>query len=263
LTTALKLLFYSRPVKIIEKITIADYWNKKNILYLIINTLAIKTSFRAMKILILGATGRTGRLLVEEAVKQGYKINVLVRDENKLTIKSASITAFEGTPANQQNLLKAMQGCDAVLSTLNISRKSDFPWAALRTPKDFLSGSMKNIIAAAGKSKINRIVVTTAWGTNETKKDIPKWFAWLIDHSNIGYAYRDHELQEDLLKNSGFDYTIVRPAGLTNSLKSKSVIVSLDNNPKPGLTISRKNVALFMLDALKNNLYQNQCTVIS
>jgi len=216
-----------------------------------------------MKILILGATGRTGRLLVEEAVKQGYLINVLIRDENKLTIKSASITVFERTPANQHDLLKAMQGCDAVLSTLNISRKSDFPWASLCTPKDFLSGCMKNIIAAAGESKIDRIIVTTAWGTNETKKDIPWWFAWLIDHSNISYAYRDHELQENLLKASALSYTIVRPAGLTNSLKSKSITVSLNNTPAPGLTISRKNVALFMLDALKNNLYQNQCPVIS
>ncbi|MES2112646.1 MAG: NAD(P)H-binding protein [Bacteroidota bacterium] len=216
-----------------------------------------------MKILILGATGRTGRLLVEEAVKQGYQINVLVRNENKLTVTSASITVFQGIPVNQQELVKAMQGCDAILSTLNISRTSDFPWAALRTPKDFLSGSMKNIIETADELKIKRIIITTAWGTNETKKDIPWWFAWLIDHSNIGYAYRDHEVQEDLLKASSLNYTIVRPSGLTNSLKNKTVMVSLNNVPAPGLTISRKNVALFMLDTLKNNLYQNQCPAIS
>lgn len=216
-----------------------------------------------MKILTLGATGRTGKLLVEEAVKQGYKINVLVRDENKLTINSASITVFEGTPANRQELTKAMPGCDAILSALNISRTSDFPWAPLRTAKDFLSGSMKNIIEVADELKIKRVIVVTAWGTTETKKDIPWWFNWLIEHSNIGYAYHDHELQEDLLKKSGLNYTIVRPAGLTNSIKTKAVKVSIDNTPKPGLTIGRKDVALFMLDVLKNDLYKNQCPVIS
>ena len=216
-----------------------------------------------MKILILGATGRTGRLLVEEAVKQGFDINVLVRDERKLSTRSAAITVFEGSTANRDDLLKAMQDCEAVFSVLNISRTSDFPWAALRTPTDFLSASMKNIIGVAEQLQINRIIITTAWGVNETKKEIPWWFAWLIDHSNIGYAYRDHEQQEDLLKNSTLSYTILRPAGLTNSLKSKNIIVSLDNYPKPGLTISRKNVALFMLNVLKNELYGKLCPVIS
>jgi uncharacterized protein YbjT (DUF2867 family) len=216
-----------------------------------------------MKILILGATGRTGKLLVEEAVKQGFDINVLVRDENKLTVESAAIMVFEGTPANPTVLLKAMHGCDAILSALNISRTSDFPWAALRTPKDFLSAGMKNIIDVAEQLKVKRIIITTAWGVSETKDEIPWWFAWLISHSKIGYAYRDHEQQEALLKNSSLNYTIVRPAGLTNSLKSKDVIVSFDNYPKPSLTISRKNVALFMLNALKNDLYCKQCPVIS
>lgn len=216
-----------------------------------------------MKILVLGATGRTGKLLVEEAIKQGFNVNVLVRDENKLAVQSPAISVYVGSAVNPGDLLKAMQGCDAVLSTLNISRTFDFPWATLRTPKDFLSASMKNIIGIAEQSKIEHIIVTTAWGVNETKKDIPLWFYWLIRHSNIGYAYRDHELQEGLLKNSTLNYTIVRPAGLTNSLKSKDIIVSFDNYPKPGLTISRKNVALFMLNTLKNNLYYKQCPVIS
>ena len=154
-----------------------------------------------MRILILGATGRTGKLLLEEAIKHGYDINVLVRDESKLNINSASIKVYLGTPTNIAQLTAAMQRCEAILSTLNISRTSDFPWAQLRTPKDFLSASMKNIIEVAGRLNIKRIVITTAWGVSETKKDLPFWFRWLIDHSNIGYTYRDHELQEDLLKN--------------------------------------------------------------
>ncbi len=82
-----------------------------------------------MRVLILGATGRTGRLLVEEALTHGYEINVLVRDERKLTINSASISVYEGTPTDREALEIAMRGCEAVLSTLNISRTSDFPWA--------------------------------------------------------------------------------------------------------------------------------------
>ena len=163
-----------------------------------------------MKILILGATGRTGRLLVEEALTHGYEINVLVRDERKLTINSASISVYEGTPTDRAALAIAMRCCEAVLGTLNISRTSDFPWARLRTPETFLSDSMKHIIDLAGTQNIKRIVITSAWGVSETKKDVPGWFRWVIDHSNVSYPYRDHERQEALLKNSNLNWTAVR-----------------------------------------------------
>ncbi|MCO5945682.1 NAD(P)H-binding protein [Mucilaginibacter sp. RT5R15] len=116
-----------------------------------------------MNILILGATGRTGRHLVSETLKLGFEVHVLVRDKSKLPVYPPSVSVFEGTPAVKDDLAKAMQGCDAILSSLNISRTSDFPWAKLRTPKDFLSASMKNIIATAGEINIKRIVITTAW----------------------------------------------------------------------------------------------------
>lgn len=216
-----------------------------------------------MKILILGATGRTGKLLVEEAVTNGYDVNVLVRDEIKLTIRSATIKIFEGSPADKSALAKAMQGCEAILSTLNISRKSDFPWAALRTPKDFLSATMKNIIELADQLKIKRLITVSAWGVGETKKDLPLWFRWLIDYSKISYAYHDHELQEDLLKKSALSWTAIRPTGLTNTLNNKQVQVSFNNSPIPHLTVSRRNVARFMLNVLKNDLFINQSPTVS
>ncbi|TWI94196.1 putative NADH-flavin reductase [Mucilaginibacter frigoritolerans] len=215
-----------------------------------------------MKILILGATGRTGSLLLKEAIKQGYVINVLVCDKNKLQINSPLLTVFEGTPADKEALLPAMQGCNAILSTLNISRTSDFPWAPLRSPENLLSASMKNIIELANQLNIKRVIITTAWGVNETKKDLPGWFRWLIDHSNIGYPYRDHERQEDLLKQSTLSWTIVRPVGLTNSVKHKAVQVSINNSPKPGLTISRQNVAHFMIKVLQEGSYVNEAPAV-
>jgi len=216
-----------------------------------------------MHILILGATGRTGRILLNEALKRGHSVSVLVGHKSSLRVDLKSIDVHEGTPLNKFTLAEAMQGCQAVMSTLNISRVSDFPWAKLRTSKDFLSSSMTKIIEISAEQGINRIIITTAWGVAETKKDIPFWFRWLIDRSNIRYPYLDHERQEEMLKQSGMNWTIVRPAGLTNSGKEKQVVVSLNNSPKPHLRIGRRNVALFMLDALENKLYIRQCPVIS
>lgn len=215
-----------------------------------------------MHVLILGATGRTGKLLLQEALSRGYTVNALVRDKSKVPAHSA-LTLFEGLPTDEATLNGAMAGCEAILSALNISRNSDFPWAKLRTPANFLSETAKNIIELAPQHGISRIILTSAWGTNDTLKDIPWWFKWVIDNSNVGLAYRDHERQEDLFAASALKYTIVRPVGLTNSSKIKTVIVSLNSQPKPGLTISRRNVAKFMVDALQGKLFLLQMPVVS
>src|SRR5665213_3472081 len=117
-----------------------------------------------MHILILGATCRTGRILLSEALKRGHRISVLVGHKSSLQISLDLIDVHEGTPLNKFTLAEAMKGCEAVLSTLNISRVSDFPWSKLRTSKDFLSFSMMKIIEIASEQHINRIIITTAWG---------------------------------------------------------------------------------------------------
>lgn len=215
-----------------------------------------------MRILILGATGRTGRLLVDEALRRGHEVNVLISHASKLSTNPKLVTVFEGTPLNPHILAQAMKSCDAVLSTLNISRVSDFPWAKLRTSVDFLSLSMKNILYVAKPLNVNRIIITTAWGAAETRKDIPFWFRWLIRFSNIGYAYKDHERQEKMLQKTDLNWTVVRPVGLTDEKKIKEVEVSLNNTPKPKLMISRFNTARFMMDVLEKNLYIREFPVV-
>lgn len=171
-----------------------------------------------MKILLLGATGRTGKLVLKAAKENDYQINCLVRNKGKVE-ESNGVQVFTGNPNNADDLEKAIQGCEAIISALNISRTSDFPWANLRTPPQYLSEVMSKTLKLAEKHNINRLVVCSAWGVAETKDDLPGWFRWFIDNSNIGVAYKDHEHQEKLIRESDLDWTIVRPSGLTNSKK--------------------------------------------
>lgn len=110
-----------------------------------------------------------------EALKRGHRVTLLISHKGALKIKPDSVEVYEGTPLNKFTLADALHGCDAVFSTLNISRVSDSPWAKLRTSEDFLSSSMKHIIDAATKNNIKRVIIATAWGVAETRKDIPFW----------------------------------------------------------------------------------------
>ena len=216
-----------------------------------------------MRILLLGATGRTGKLLLEQTLEHGHIVHALVRDKQKIPFQKYNLLVHEGTPIDKTALDKAMQGCEAILSALNISRKYEFPWAGLRTPKDFLSGTMRNIIELSEKNNIRRIVFISAWGVSETKKDLPGWFRWLIDNSSLRYQYYDHERQEELVKKSTLSWTALRPVFLSNSKTQNEVIVSFNNEPRPELYISRRKLAGFILNVLEKNLYLCQSPVVS
>lgn len=215
-----------------------------------------------MKILILGATGRTGKYLVTFALQKGYEVTCLVRYPEKVPAQNG-LTILKGNPINIQDLELAMKDCDAMISALNISRTSDFPWASLRTPKTYLSDVMEKVITVAKKFSVNRVVICSAWGVLETRKDIPFWFRWTIDFSNISVAYKDHERQEKLLEDSHLNWTIVRPTGLINTQHLQSVKETFQNKPKPSLLIGRSTVAHYMVESLKNQELFGQKVVIS
>ncbi|SFR51963.1 Putative NADH-flavin reductase [Robiginitalea myxolifaciens] len=215
-----------------------------------------------MKILLLGATGRTGRLVLQQALSSGFEVNCLARNSTRIQ-KRIGLEIFEGNPTKAADIERAIQGCDAIISVLNISRTSDFPWAPLRTPKTFLSETMSSLISTARKMNVRRIAICSAWGVAETREDIPLWFKWLIEKSNIGVAYRDHERQEQILSVTNLDWTIVRPVGLTNTRKDQEVLELFGGNDKPKLLISRKTVANFLLKSLKRNELIGKKVVIS
>ncbi|MEM6805111.1 MAG: NAD(P)H-binding protein [Bacteroidota bacterium] len=215
-----------------------------------------------MNILLLGATGRTGKLVLQEALEQGHRVHCLARKSSRIA-KQEGLSIFEGNAHDTADLDKAIQNCQAVISVLNISRSSDFPWSSLRTPPHYMSEVMSRLIPIAKKQDIKRISLCSAWGVAETKEDIPIWFKWMIDYSNIGPAYKDHERQERMLEESKLDWTIVRPVGLSNVKSQESIKESLNNHPKPSLLISRKSLAKYLVASLENEELIHKKIVIS
>ena len=120
-----------------------------------------------------------------------------------------------------------------------------------------------NIVVRISKNEnIKRISICSAWGVAETKNDIPKWFKWLINRSNIGIAYNEHEKQEEIISKSKLNWTIIRPVGFSNSKKEEKIIETFNNKPKPNMLISRKSLAKYLLQSLtKNSLIEKKVVV--
>lgn len=199
---------------------------------------------------------------MDYALACGHQVSCLARKSERIAQRDG-LTVFEGDPSLESDLKKALEGCEAIISVLNVSRTSDFPWASLRTPKTYLSDTMKQLVPLAETHEIKRLITCSAWGVAETKVDLPGWFRWFIDHSNIGMAYADHERQERIVEDSTLNWTIVQPVGLTNSKRKQQIRETFHNQPKPSLTISRLSVAQYLIDSLKLNNLIKQKVVIS
>ncbi len=215
-----------------------------------------------MKILILGANGRSGRRIVNEALRAGFSVHALVRNKKDLP-EHQNLRIIEGSCLKRSDLDKALTGTVAVVSALNVSRKSDFPWSKLKSPTDLMSKTMEYLIPLLYAHGISRLLIISAAGTGDSRKVLPKWFAWLIDHSNIKYAYQDHERQEKLVRNSDLEWTILRPVGLSNSSKITRVCISKDGIPPPSMLISRDTLANYVIQTLEDNLHYQESPVIS
>ncbi len=210
-----------------------------------------------MNILILGATGRTGWHIAQYAVANEHKVISIIRDQAKATIPG--VRFIEGSSFDYDLLNKTLTGIDAVIVALNISRKSDNPFAKITSPLTLISDTIMNLVPAMESNGVKRIITISAYGVGDSWIDMPFFARLLVRNSNIWQAYKDHDRQERILRNSNLDWTIVRPVLLNNKNKDKYTAVI----GKPdGASISRKGVTRFIIDVLESGKFEKDCVTL-
>ena len=212
-------------------------------------------------VLLLGATGRTGQHVLSYALEKGYRVKALVRDPEKIAVKSDRLVLITGTPVDLEDVRKAAAGCDVVISTLNNPRKTESIWAKPVNPPDLMTGCMRNAVTAMKESGIRRIVLMTGAGAGDSFATMPLIMKAFIKLTSLKYVYADHDNQEAVLKESGLDWTIVRPVGLTEKDEIRDLAVGKDD--RHSAFISRKAVAKFLVDCLEDNNFIGQAPIIS
>jgi uncharacterized protein YbjT (DUF2867 family) len=212
-------------------------------------------------ILLIGATGRTGQHVLSYALDKGHHVKALVRDPEKIAVKSDRLELITGTPVELEDVRKAAPGCDAVISTLNNPRKTESIWARPVNPPDLMTACMRNEVTAMKESGIRRIVLMTGAGAGDSYAAMPLFMKAFIKLTSLKYVYADHDGQEAVLKESGLDWTIVRPVGLTDKDEIRELAVGKDG--KHSAFISRRAVAKFLVDSLEDNNLIGQAPIIS
>jgi putative NADH-flavin reductase len=189
-----------------------------------------------MKIAVFGATGRTGRIVVAQALAGGHKVTVLARNPETLALAHRKLKAFKGDVRDFGAVERTIHGTTAVIVALGH-----------RGPRSgsSISAGMGNIIMAMERSGASRVVSLAAAGIMNEAGPIG-WIFNILLHSSM----KDHRRALELLRESSLAWTVVRPILLTNGPKTGRYRTANDGIPKQGLFISRADVAHFMLRIL-------------
>jgi putative NADH-flavin reductase len=203
---------------------------------------------RRMRILIVGATGGTGRELIAQALERGHTVTAFVRDPSKLQGSDPRLTVIQGDVLDEGSLATAMEGQEAVLSALGHKR--------FFYPTRILSDGTKNILRAMETHGVRRLVAETALGIGDSAGRMGLYYTLFVIPVVLPFYFWDKTRQERLIAKSKVDWVIVRPAMLTNGEK-RSVYRRGANVGSFFWTrrISRADVAEFMLNQLASDTY--------
>jgi uncharacterized protein YbjT (DUF2867 family) len=209
---------------------------------------------KRMKLSIFAATGGIGRHLVDQAVTAGHDVTAVARNPASLPAQVRPVTADLAT-AEPAALASAVEGADAVLSALGPRSKAEYGIASKGT---------RAIVGAMQAAGARRLVVVSAApvGTvaSPRRPRPPKYDpgdGFFMKHLlspliivALRDLYLDLALMEDILADSGLDWTAVRPPRLTNKAATGAYRTAYGRNVRRGLTVSRADVAHLMLAVL-------------
>lgn len=207
------------------------------------------------KILILGATGPTGRLIVTQALARGYDVTALVRSPEKAgDLKGAKLIV--GDARDKNALRQALKSRNAVISALG-TPASPFRKVTL------LSTATRALVNAMKAEQVSRLVCITGIGAGNSAGHGGFLFDKLIFPLILSKVYADKNRQEAIVRDSGLDWVLVRPTVLNNTAGGAPARALTDLSGFDGGTISRADVAGFVLDQLHQDRWLRQAPLIT
>ena len=207
-----------------------------------------------MKIVIFGASGHIGRILVSQALNNGYNVTAFVRNPKSIVIKNKNLSIHVGDIGNYEQVADAIKGNEVVISVLG-NRTGSVVFKSTTV----ISEGLENIIKAMKQHTVKRLLFVTSFGLNKSMFLPQKIFIKTVLRNIFAQMPR----QEKSISQSGLDYTIVRPARLTDEPSVGEYSAAEDLYIGPFSHISRTAVADFLLQQLVSKKFLRKIVTIS
>ena len=210
-----------------------------------------------MRVTVFGATGRTGRELVQQALGRGFDVVAYARDAQKLDIEDPRLTKISGALNSREGLKAAIEGSDCVLSTLGpMGKPSD----------EELSDGIANILSVMEECGVSRFIVLSTTSAQDPQDDDSFRARLRRDMIRRGRptSYEQIVNYSQLVRDSKSEWTLVRIAAiLTSRPLSKQVCSGYLGKDRFHNRLSRADLAWFMLEQLNNTEHLRKAPALS
>lgn len=208
-----------------------------------------------MNIVIIGATGGVGRLLVERTLEEGHQVTAAVRNPVALTMIHDRLRIVTCDVRDQASVDRAVAGHDAVFCTLG---------EPSRGPTTLYSTGARNVVRAMRANSVPRVVFLSNFGIlDETAADMAGALLLFMVRRFIRHTLDDHRRALDEIRAQAAEWVVVRPLALTNGPRTGQYRVAVEGLPPKGTKIARADVADFMLRQATATEYLNQAPALA
>ena len=200
-----------------------------------------------MNVLVFGASGKTGREVVRQALARGFNVAAFVRDTARLPLAHANLRLVTGQITDPKAVARAIERQTCVISTLGVGRP-------LRHDPIVIEG-VRTIARASEQASVERLVYMSTLGVRDSRDEAGFVLGWLAK-TVIRREIADHEIKEAAVADSLVNWTIVRAPLLTNGRLTASYRVGEHIRARSPLPMmSRADVADFMLRQLTDRSF--------
>jgi putative NADH-flavin reductase len=195
------------------------------------------------KIIVFGATGGTGKFVVEQALLAGHRVTAIARNPGALIVSHKNLEIIKGDvlqPGTSENAIKEK---DLVVSCLGVRN---------RKPTTLYSEGVSNITAAMQKENVHRIICLSAGAVIVPPKGtlIMKFVAKNILQRLFKHSYSDMLIMEKILEESGLNWTVIRPPWLRDTKHTGKYRISINEYVSNPSKISRADLADYIVNHL-------------
>ena len=206
-------------------------------------------------VLVIGASGGIGRETLSAALDAGHRVRAFSRSANEIDVENSYLEKRSGDAMNEAGIDAALDGIDVVVQTLGIGADELFKSVNL------FSESTRILIAAMQRRNVRRLIVVTGFGAGDSREAIG-CLQRIPFRLFLGRAYNDKDVQERLIKESGLDWTIVRPGILTKGARTGRYRVLVEPSQWRNGVISRADVADFIVRSIDDDGRAQQAPVL-
>jgi len=187
-----------------------------------------------VKVLVAGATGGCGRLVVRRLAELCIETRVLTRDTRRAA-QFGSIDVVEGNALSPEDCSRATEGCQAVICALGDRR--------VPTNRRIVDGDgIINLAGSAERAGAGRFVLVSSLGVGDSWDWTPFFMRWFGRVMKVMPILREKERSEEYVRSSTLQWTILRPGFLTNLRVRAEPVLLPDTGRVPGLS-SKQGVA--------------------